>query len=351
MFLEPEDEFQQPEYLQQQKNILILEINQLKSEIQPLSNKYNQLLEEMNKNNTSDSDQKSSEFSQENYISSQLKELHQENDILIEDLAKLRRNYSTQMEKSLNSDILYQKQCLEQLQIETNQCTSLNDKIRAQLDEILKADYTYLIQEHKKSIDLLKSQLSTLQADESKMIQSYMEITNDMSVITEMERTVSQKRSQLKNLEHQKMRINLELRRVKKDYEFQVMRLENEIAEKENSIRNKLSRDNWRKSMSSYSKSKSSSNSSKMELNSTQENNSQSNIKVEEPQSPLLQSPRVKFHESTVGHGIPLDYAIANSIIRPEIVDDDKIVFNNTDNVDEDDLLDLEPLIPSMIKK
>lgn len=367
LFFEPEQEFQQPEYLMQQKNTLLQEISQLKSEIKPLSDKFNKLQEKLMQN-TSNESLNLSGTNPENNISTQLKQKHQENEILIEELAVLRRAYSQNTVQRLKFDIEYQNNMLSQLNSDTQELTEKNDKLQKELQEILDSHETLLIEEHKKQINVLKSTLNELMKEESQYIESYMSIIS--TVPHQNEQILAQKKSQLKTAEHQRMLQNRDLRALRREYEDRCLRLELQIADRENEIRKKISTDNWK---SEQNKTNNSPNKEPIQPtkhveeeeyyytdyedeesikvtddvpNMKLSNHIKDTFQPKEPteiKSPQSKSPRVKFHESTIGHGIPLQYALENSIVRKEI----EVNENNLDEnepLSEDELLDIEPL-------
>ena len=324
-FLEPEDEFRQPEYLQQIKNQLKQDIQQLKEEIKPLSDSVNKIQEQYAKDQHSP---RTKEFKPENWMSSQLAQMHGEYEQLADELAELRRHYSEQTEAKLQNDIEYQHKLLDDLKADCavifNDLRNFNNKEQ----EILNSESTLVIKSQKREIEQLKKDLSSLNAREQEMIDQYMEIVNDVPSMIQTENLLSQKRRQLKQAEYDKMKTNNELRRLKKDFEDQINRLKLEIARKEEEIRVKANRDTWKRK-SGMLKSSHSSVFEKTELDT--------------PKTPL----RVTFAKSVEGFGIPEHYSASPSPRKlsaiPEGEDENE---EENDDEDVDTMLDLGKFTP-----
>ena len=248
----PSSEFQEPEYLIQQKKQLMDEISALKPEVQQLTFEFNKIQDQL---------QNSPQFNQsfplfpkdeasmnpQTYLSSQLAALHTEHDQLSDELAKCRRLYSEQTEIRLNNDIEYQRKILSDLNYEHYQIMQQYQYDQQQLDELYKSDMTSVIKEQRNEINALKKELQELSNNEQKMIDEYMSLVNNVNQISQSEAVLAQKKRQLQQAEHNKMKMHVELRKIKKEYEDHCMYLESEIKRKEEEIKKKSGRDEWKK--------------------------------------------------------------------------------------------------------
>lgn len=318
-FLEPEDEFRQPEYLQQIKNQLKQEIQQLKEEIKPLSDNVNKIQEQYAKDQHSP---RTKEFKPENWMSSQLAQLHAECEQLSDELAELRRHYSEQTEAKLQNDIEYQHKLLDNLKADCAVCCADLENFNNKEQEILNSESTLVIKSQKQEIEELKKELNSLNAREQEMIDQYMEIVNDVPSMVQTENLLAQKRRQLKQAEYDKMKANIELRKLKKDFEDQINSLKFEISQKEEENKAKANRDTWKRKL----KSSQGSLFEKTEL--------------ETPKTPL----RVTFAKSVEGFGIPESYSASPSPRKLSSVPDEE--DENVEDEDVDTMLDLEKFTP-----
>ena len=337
----PAAEFQEPEYLDQQKKQLLNEISRLKPEIQQLTNEFNQIQGQIQTSgqyptsSLSPKTENDNHFNPQNYLSSQLAELHAEHDRLSDELAKCRRLYSEQTEIRLNSDIEYQRKLLADLNFEYYQLHEQYESDQKQMDELIKSDIASIIKEQKKQINSLKKELQQLSNNEQQMIDDYMAIVNNVPQIMQSENILTQKKRQLQQAEHNKMRMSVELRKIKKEYEDRCAFLESEIAQKENAIKQKSGRDNWRKTCSVRSK-----DSTLLYPYDIETPESTPTKMPNTPPSSQSNSKRVTFNiDKTDGMGIPRElleqfYQYQQDYYGDENEDEDG-------KLDEDELLDL----------
>ncbi|EAY20236.1 hypothetical protein TVAG_021830 [Trichomonas vaginalis G3] len=282
---EPIDEFHDPLTLENDKRLLLEEIEQIKSEIKPL----NAQIDEFQKQYFGTSEEgpqspRSMALNTQKYISAQVANLHTEQDELCIELARVRRLYSEKTQNKLNFDINYQRSQLNDLTAEYNQLTAQINISKNELDQLMASDSTYLIQNQAKQIQLLQNTLSQLQADESEMIQKYMSLVNDVPQVAQTENILAQKKRQLITAEHTKIRFSVELRKLRKEYDDQISYLEREIADRENQAQIKQNRDNWRKILFEPSRSRQTNTSSVPAENTTKsiENNNQNQANLAE---------------------------------------------------------------------
>ena len=299
----PSSEFQEPEYLKQQKKQLMDEISVLKPEVQELTFEFNKIQDQIQ---TSAQLNQSFSLNQNNgnmmnpqtYLSSQLAELHTEHDQLSDELAKCRRLYSEQSELRLKNDIEYQRKILNDLNYEQYQLMQEYQYDQQQLDDLYKSDMTSVIKEQKNQINALKKELQDLSNNEQRMIDDYMALVNNVPQITQSEAVLAQKKRQLQQAEHNKMKMHVELRKIRKEYEDRCMYLESEIRRKEEEIRKKSGRDEWKKNCTVLSRVTMNQYNDQYPYYEEQEYSSSSN-----PNSPK----RVTFNMDNIeGMGIPM---------------------------------------------
>ena len=210
-------EFMEPEYLKEQKMLLINEIRALKPEIEGLSKEFNRLQNQYKY--IGEGQTKIEDSSPQTWLSSKLSQLHAEHDQLTEELAYVRRHYSEQTENTLSTEINYQRADIAMLNNDYAQIKKQLDNDTKQLQEIYKGDISLLIQNNKKEIVKLKKELASLTNKEQKMIEQYMTLMNDVSQMEQGEQLILQKKRNLKQAQYNKMKASVDLRRLKKEFE------------------------------------------------------------------------------------------------------------------------------------
>lgn len=248
--LEEVSEFQDPLTLEHEKRQLMDEIDQLKKEVKPLHDQINEIQQQyFGINNVEIQPGMAEIFQTSNNLSAQLAALHTSADQLAIELAKVRAAYSEKTQNKLNSDILYQRTVLAQLQIECKQIQVQYNMNSNEYAQLMDSDSTLLIQNQSQQISALKNGLAELQKQESEMIQRYMDLVNDYPQVSQNEQILSQKKRQLISAEHRKVRFSVELRKLRKEYDDKVRYLEDMISDRENQIHIKNRRDNWKKTL------------------------------------------------------------------------------------------------------
>ncbi|EAX91347.1 hypothetical protein TVAG_374930 [Trichomonas vaginalis G3] len=209
-----------PEALTYQKNLIQSEIQKLREEIKPLTDKYRSLQIKADEKNGYNS-----QIVHNNEMSSQLADLHAEYDNQKERLAKYRRFYTQATQNKLEAEI---KQHLEEIGEFNRQNSLLQEQLnstREKLKSILSSPLAASIKEQEKVILNLADERDELRDIEDQLIAKHTEDDNDEDTFQMLHAKVESLKKKLSALTREKMQKSYELRKLSLEREEQIMQL------------------------------------------------------------------------------------------------------------------------------
>lgn len=237
--------YHEPEFLIQEKNTTLTEINKLKTEIQPLVSQLSNLQSYIEENYP---EIYSGEQYEDQFVAS-LAEEQKECNRLDSELAKRRRDISEATQLKLTIEIDNYRRQISDI---SSSLSSIQRKLRKRenaLQRINDSPLTATMREQQEAIYDLSAELSQL-LDEERMLQtSAAELLAASTPTGDGGSESEQARRRLEQVRYQKMKRSQEHRRKAAEYDAAIADLRQQIEAKRAAKQKRLGRDAWRKNL------------------------------------------------------------------------------------------------------
>lgn len=243
---EDSQEFYKPEFLEYEKRILQTDINNIKRDIEPLSEKYSELLTKICSNTTDDNDPN------RKYVEGMIMEISDKQRELKEyelELFKARRTYCDSVKVRLELEVKEHLEIIGELSSITNDIVSKIDAYKKEIDQLYSSPETVNIRDQDARIGVLVQKLKSLKRIEKGLEEQAIASLTSSAPESNDYKKIRTIRKSIGDVQRAKLVKVVERRKRIQDLDRQICVLKEELHKKKNKSDNKSRRDSWRKNV------------------------------------------------------------------------------------------------------